>query len=191
MEPEGSLPHSQEPATCPYPEPYQSSPQRISPGPRLCIVFCNMVIFYGEELLAPRPTPKLEGHPLSAVRNCLFNVFAATLHIRRPFLHPQSEDAPCRGDRDPLIMARILKFTLNRASRCGHLLQRKELMDSHWIGYWVGRSGCDGETITVSSDSHNYNGYVTVAAIYRMFFGRLFVTGFILCEMSKRKRAHR
>jgi hypothetical protein len=26
MEPEGSLPHSQEPATCPYPEPYHSSP---------------------------------------------------------------------------------------------------------------------------------------------------------------------
>ena len=26
MEPEGSLPHSQEPATCPYPEPDQSSP---------------------------------------------------------------------------------------------------------------------------------------------------------------------
>jgi hypothetical protein len=24
------------------------------------------MIFYGEELLAPRPTPKLEGHPLSA-----------------------------------------------------------------------------------------------------------------------------
>jgi hypothetical protein len=39
MEPEGSLPNSQEPATCPYPE------QRISPGPRLCIVFRNMVIF--------------------------------------------------------------------------------------------------------------------------------------------------
>jgi hypothetical protein len=26
MEPEGSLPHSQQPATSPYPEPYQSSP---------------------------------------------------------------------------------------------------------------------------------------------------------------------
>jgi hypothetical protein len=26
MEPEGSLPRSREPATCPYPEPYQSSP---------------------------------------------------------------------------------------------------------------------------------------------------------------------
>jgi hypothetical protein len=31
-------------------------------------------------LLAPRPTPKLEDHTLSAVRDCLFNVFAATLH---------------------------------------------------------------------------------------------------------------
>jgi hypothetical protein len=40
---------------------------------------------------------------LSAVRDCLFNIFAATLHIWRPFLHPQPEDAPCHGDRDPLI----------------------------------------------------------------------------------------
>jgi hypothetical protein len=56
-------------------------------------VFRNMVIFYGEEL-------ELD-HPLSAVRDC---IFAGTLHIRRPFLHPQPEDAPCRGDRDPLIM---------------------------------------------------------------------------------------
>jgi hypothetical protein len=39
-----------------------------------------MRFFYGEELLAPRPTPKLEGHPLSAVRDCLFNIFAANLH---------------------------------------------------------------------------------------------------------------
>jgi hypothetical protein len=84
MEPEGSLPQSQEPA-----------------GPRLCIVFRNMVSFYGEELLAPHPTPKLEDHPLSAVRDC---IFAATLHIRRPFLHPLPENAPCRGDRDPRIM---------------------------------------------------------------------------------------
>jgi hypothetical protein len=38
MEPEGSLPHSQDPATCPYPEPYQSSP-----GPRLCDMFRNII----------------------------------------------------------------------------------------------------------------------------------------------------
>ena len=29
MEPEGSLPHSQEPATCPYPEPGQCSPSHL------------------------------------------------------------------------------------------------------------------------------------------------------------------
>jgi hypothetical protein len=46
--------------------------------------FRNKLIFYGEELLAPRPTPKLEDHRLSAVRDCLFIIFAATLHIWRP-----------------------------------------------------------------------------------------------------------
>jgi hypothetical protein len=38
------------------------------------------VIVYGEEFLAPRPTPKLEDHLLSAVHDCLFNIFAATIH---------------------------------------------------------------------------------------------------------------
>jgi hypothetical protein len=33
----------------------------------------NMTRFDGEKLLAPRPTPKLEDHNLSAVRDCLFN----------------------------------------------------------------------------------------------------------------------
>jgi hypothetical protein len=59
--------------------------------------------FYSEELLAPRPTPKLEDHPLSAVCDCLFNIFTATLYIRRQFLYPQLEDEPCHGDRHPLI----------------------------------------------------------------------------------------
>jgi hypothetical protein len=40
----------------------------------------NRIRFYYELLLAPRPTSKLENHPLSAVRSRLFNIFAATLH---------------------------------------------------------------------------------------------------------------
>ena len=44
-------------------------------------MFRNTVLFYGEELWATCPTPKLEDHPLSAVRDCLFYIFAATLHI--------------------------------------------------------------------------------------------------------------
>jgi hypothetical protein len=67
-----------------------------------------MFIYYDEELLAPRPTPKLEDHPLSFVGGCLFNVFAATFHSWRPFLHPQPEDTPCSGDRDPPNMVRDL-----------------------------------------------------------------------------------
>jgi len=93
METEGSLPHSEVPATCPYPKDQSSS----------LWVVRNMTRFYGGELLAPRPTPKLEDHPSSAVRDCLFNIFAAIHHNWRPFLHPQPEDAPCRGDRDPIM----------------------------------------------------------------------------------------
>jgi hypothetical protein len=42
--------------------------------------FRNNASFYGEELLAPRPIPKLEDHPLSIVRDCLFHLLAATLY---------------------------------------------------------------------------------------------------------------
>jgi len=119
MEPEGSIPHSQVPVTCSYPDPARSSPyptshflkihlniilpstpgspkwsrtkshvpfsllrpyQSINPGPRQVLMFRNKVSFYGEELSTPRPTPKRDDHPLSAVRDCLFNIFAATLH---------------------------------------------------------------------------------------------------------------
>jgi hypothetical protein len=58
--------------------------KRIRPGPRRLVIFRNKLIFYGEELLAPRSTPKLEDHPLSAVCDCLFSIFAATLHMWRP-----------------------------------------------------------------------------------------------------------
>jgi len=43
-------------------------------------MFNNRASFYGEELSAPRPTPMLEAHPLSAVCDWLFDIFAATLH---------------------------------------------------------------------------------------------------------------
>jgi len=50
----------------------QSRPQYIYP-------FRNKASFCGDDLLALRPTPKLEDRLLSAVRDCLFNIFAATL----------------------------------------------------------------------------------------------------------------
>ena len=62
--------------------PLLMSYQSISPGPRLhLLMFRNLIRFYGGELLAPRRTTKLEDHPLSAVRDSLFNTFAVTLYI--------------------------------------------------------------------------------------------------------------
>jgi hypothetical protein len=64
----------------------------------LCGCFVTWLNSYGEELLAPRPTLKVEDHPLSVVGGWLLNIFAATLQIWGPFLQPQPEDEPCRGN---------------------------------------------------------------------------------------------
>jgi hypothetical protein len=65
------------------------------------MTFVTNLFFYGEGLLAPRPTSKLEDHRLSFVQGCLFNVFAANIHSWRPSLYPRPEDAPCCGESDP------------------------------------------------------------------------------------------
>jgi hypothetical protein len=116
MEPEGSLLCSQKPTTGPYPEPAESisSPRSLSPLRSILMLskesvrvrgalkrFVAIKIFYGEGLLDPRPTHKLEDQPLSAVRDCLFNIFATTLHNQRTSIHQQPKDAPCRVDERP------------------------------------------------------------------------------------------
>jgi hypothetical protein len=56
------------------------------------MIFCNKLVFYGEGLLAPWPTLKLDDHSLSFVHDCLFNLFIATLH-------PQPKDPSCCSDK--------------------------------------------------------------------------------------------
>jgi len=75
-DPSGTESHVPFPLLRPYP--------RLCPGLRHMYWFCNKASFYSEELLAPRPTPKLEDHPLSAVHDFLFNIFAAILHTWGP-----------------------------------------------------------------------------------------------------------
>jgi hypothetical protein len=81
------------------PEPRGSSPHSPEPALRGSSVhFVTNQRFYGGGLLAPCPTPKLEGHTLSAARNC------CSLYLQLPFisgghlLHPQPEGVPCHGD---------------------------------------------------------------------------------------------
>jgi len=83
---------------------------RISPGLGHMYPFHNKVSFYNEELLAPRSTPSLEDHPLSAVRDCLFSVFSATLHTGGCSSICVPEDVLCHGDRDPLICMNIILY---------------------------------------------------------------------------------
>jgi hypothetical protein len=118
MEPEGSSPCSQKFATGTYPEPVESSSSHQPVSLRSffhCLGrakesvqvrgalkhFVKIKNYYGEVLSAPRPTPKLEDQPLSAVLDCLFNIFAATLRTRRTSLHPQPEDRHAVVTRDP------------------------------------------------------------------------------------------
>jgi len=76
-----------------------SSNLRLTPGPRQLHPFRNKASFYGEEVLAPRPIHKLEDHPLSPIRDCLFRIFAATLHTggRSSIRNPRTRPAVVTG----------------------------------------------------------------------------------------------
>jgi len=64
-------------------------------------------------LLAPRPTPKLEDLPLSAIRNC-FSVCSQLPFISGSrLLHPQPENAPCRGVKGTHITVYSLVIDTN------------------------------------------------------------------------------
>jgi hypothetical protein len=84
--------------------------QRIRPGARLFMIFHNN-FFYDEALLAPRPTPKPEDHPLSFVLGCLFSIFATTLHL-------QPEGMPCCGDKEAHLTFIYDLFPFQISSHC-------------------------------------------------------------------------
>ena len=48
--------------------------------------------------------PQVEGPTLVGCPRLLIQNIRSHPPYRRPFLHPQPEEAPCRGDRDPLIV---------------------------------------------------------------------------------------
>jgi hypothetical protein len=52
-------------------------------------------------VVSPRPTPKLQDHPLSAVRDYYSMYSQLSSMPGGRLLHPQPEDAPCYGDSGP------------------------------------------------------------------------------------------
>ena len=64
-------------------------------------VFLNMNVLQ-EGVVSTSPNPQAGGPPLVGYPRLLIQFISSYPQYRRPFLHPQPEDAPCRGDRDPL-----------------------------------------------------------------------------------------
>jgi hypothetical protein len=71
-------------------------------------MFCNMIRFYGEGLLASRPNRSYKTTPyrLSATAQSIYSQLISVSGCS--LLHPQPEDAPCRPNR--LIMALCAVF---------------------------------------------------------------------------------
>jgi hypothetical protein len=82
-----------------FPFSLLSSYQSTNPSPRQEFLFRNKANFYGEEFSTPRPIPKMEDHPLSAVLDCLVNILAATLNIwgRSSIHNPRTRHAVVTG----------------------------------------------------------------------------------------------
>jgi hypothetical protein len=68
--------------SCPLPRSFQ----RICRCPSLCVISLTYYNFKMRFCKSFHPTPKMGGHPLSAVRDCLFSIFAATVRSWRPTL---------------------------------------------------------------------------------------------------------
>ena len=143
MKPESSLPHSQAPATCPYPEPARSSPHpyiwlpedlqvpnllsffrclgrtRVSVQVRgfLCKRFVKGC-FLRWGVVSTSPNPQDGGPHLFGCPRLLIQHIRSYPPYWRTFIHPQPADAPCRGDRDPLFTILDIKATESSNKGC-------------------------------------------------------------------------
>ena len=93
------------------------------------------------EQLASRRTPRLDDHPLSALLDCLLSVFASTQHMWEPFLHPQPDDAPFRGDRDPLV-AGCPNHCRHRPNARHDVFPTHMCTPLHYGAVWTRATGC-------------------------------------------------
>jgi len=113
MEPEGSLSHSQVTATSPHPEPIclffvaKFTRKYQSRSKVYCMNVSQQDTFLRRGVASISPNPQAGGPPLVGRPRPLIQYIHSYPSYWRPFLHPQTKDAPCLGDRDPLTRAKL------------------------------------------------------------------------------------
>jgi len=122
-----------------------------------------MVSFYNEELLAPHPTPKLEDLHLLIVRDCLFNIFVATVHIwRLPSLQPETRHSVLTGTHyhRQFLFTDIWKsgmsLTKDAYPKCKFLYTRTHTNESPVVLLWRKRSGTFRLRIFICVTAHHF-----------------------------------
>jgi len=112
-----SSPYSQVPAACCVVPPLETlspppgDPSRgvvylrivLSPEEASRHVSITKHLFSWGGVVSTSPNPQAGGPPLVGCPRLLIQFIRSYPPYQRPFFHPQPEDAPCCGDRDPLI----------------------------------------------------------------------------------------
>ena len=98
---------------------HDASPRNTPPSPEIRVgeyftsgLFClqskhlayeyfKTVYFSRGGVVSASPNPQAGGPPLVGCPRLLIQFFRSYPPYRKPLLHPQPEDAPCRGDGDP------------------------------------------------------------------------------------------
>jgi hypothetical protein len=96
-----------------------------SPYPQVSTWVILNIRFLRRGVVSTSPKPQFGGPPLVDCPRLLIQFIHSYPPYRRPFLHPQPEDAPCRGDRNPHLVASLTKchqFLNKRAKLCRGLI---------------------------------------------------------------------
>jgi hypothetical protein len=122
------------------------------------------VVYLWWRIVSPSPNLQAQGPPL--VRKCLFNLFAATpTHLEALHLHPQHEDEPSRGDRDPHNMDEGSVITY-------------DVSDSYQYIYVIAHIICSHSVCKLSNITR-FKNKCKLTPHYRTTFNSLFVCLFV------------
>ena len=80
------------------------------------------VVFLRGGVVSASPNPQAGGPPLVGFPRLLIQFIRSYPPYQRPFLHPQPEDAPWRGDRDPQTQMNGIRWWIDLCVLFTHAL---------------------------------------------------------------------